>query len=98
VITFGGGAWARHAIGVAATDAGILDEPTGAAALAGLLYGAPERAAGRVAVVLITGTGLKDHSHWPEPSGVALESGASYNAFLMDQALEILGSSSESDQ
>lgn len=84
----------RDAVSIAASQMGMLVEPAGAAALAGLIYGDPGRGEGRVVAVLMTGSGLKDHRYLPRPTGVALESGPAFGAFPVDKALEIVAAAS----
>jgi len=86
-----------EAVSIAANQAGILVEPAGAAALAGLINGDPDRREGRVVAALMTGTGFKDHRYWPEATGIALESGPTLSAFPVDKALEIVSAAAASD-
>jgi threonine synthase len=62
-----------NAVGQLASRAGILVEPAGAAAFAGLVQRARrEKLTDLTVVALLTGTGLKDHRWFPTQAGRAL--------------------------
>jgi threonine synthase len=90
-----GGSWLavsddnlRGAIGTLAQTGGILAEPAGAAALAGVIVDqARLQASGETIVALVSGTGLKDQRWLPSGSGRAVEIAVSLEA--VEQALRV---------
>ena len=72
----------RAAIALLARTSGLLAEPAGAAALAGAIAHRGHRPADERALVLVTGTGLKDQRWLPREGGTLLDVAPSLDAFL----------------
>lgn len=63
---------------------GLLAEPAGAAAFAGLVQVAESIEPGSTTVVLVTGSGLKDDRWWPASTGLSVTVPPSIDAFPLD--------------